>query len=184
MKYKGILSKKTNYRTAQSSARVRQSDERTQARIGLEADFAKRVEALFDEHNVEHGDWRALAIKLAVAHVKGFQTGLKLGRKNTWDPWDRALLWVTIDEHCKKKPGGMSITKACSDFARRSVWKSKVRSKGGVKQVAEALRKHYYKAAKADKRYINDVRDIRAWGRTMTIGVAKAKTATRSKVVN
>ena len=173
MKYKGILAKKKPYQTALLAVKVIQSGERTQAQIDLEAEYAKAVDALFGAHDVEAGNWHLLAIKLAVAHVPGFQTEKVRGRKNRWDPYDRASLRVRIDEYCKKNPD-MSISRACGLFAKKPEWKSKVHGSGGDLQVAEALRRQYYEA---DERYIRYVQDARALGRALETGIAKAVTS-------
>jgi len=50
MKYRGILAKKKPHQTALLATKVIQSGERTQARIDLEVEYAKTVDALFDAH--------------------------------------------------------------------------------------------------------------------------------------
>src|SRR5262249_15050336 len=57
-----------------------------------------KVPLLFRHYGIKEGDWRALALALAVRHVPGFaQAKNRSGPKRLWTPYERALLRLEID---------------------------------------------------------------------------------------
>lgn len=107
----------------------------------------ERWRALFEAHAVPFGDQNALLLKLADAHVPGFRMQRAPGRKVTWDVGKRAELRVAIDDfiaHGRQQGKRISVAQACTLFAKREPWKSRLSQ--GAKSPQLALREHYNKA--------------------------------------
>jgi hypothetical protein len=114
--------------------------------------FAKLPD-LFAAHGLQHGDWVALAMELAKAHVPGFQVNKPAGRKTEWDISHKAEFRLDVDAIVANS--GLSVVEAIKLTIRSDAWAVKA-----APMTIAALEQHYYKA---DMRWVQIVKDARAY---------------------
>ena len=148
MKYTGDLSKPI--------VRARLVPLATDAEIGQESGrlasaLADKMPLLFAAYGIEVGNYAALAMALATAHVPGFNVIAPAGRSKEWTGYDKAAFKLDIDEakakaQAKGKP--ISLAVAIKLVMQLDEWKPRAEkaraSKGEVK--ISSLEQHYYAA--------------------------------------
>ncbi|PZP95534.1 MAG: hypothetical protein DI587_22285 [Variovorax paradoxus] len=117
----------------------------------LAAEKISKLPALFLAHGVELGDWPALALALAVAHVPGFKIKAPAGRPTEWSVADDAEFRLDVDG--VRQAGDLTVDRAISKVIASEPWSGKAK---GMK--IPALRKHYYRANEAWVRLVADAR--------------------------
>lgn len=111
---------------------------------------------LFKAHQVTEGDWVALALALAKAHVPGFKVVKPAGRKPEWDISHKAEFRLDVDTIIEKSGSKkLSVVEAIKLVCRLDDWKEKT-----APMKLPALEQHYYQA---DLRWVEVVRDARAY---------------------
>jgi hypothetical protein len=140
----------------------------TRKRMGIfadDADYATEAQRTTDEmfsklpdlfavHQVSEGDWAGLAMALAKTHVPGFKLINPAGRKTEWNPADKAEFRLDVDAIIENH--GISVVEAIKLACRLDAWIEKTKEPMTI----AALEQHYYKA---DIRFIQVVKDARAW---------------------
>lgn len=112
---------------------------------------ARRMVLLFDAHNIQNGDWRALCFALAKNHVPGFKMAKgRAGAPKKWHDYDRAMLVLAVEET------GLGVTEATGLLVKREPWKSMVSHSRG----AESLRDEFHRA---DKKWVSMARKAKAF---------------------
>jgi hypothetical protein len=110
---------------------------------------------LFKAHEVPEGNWVALALALAKAHVPGFKVINPAGRKTEWSIADKAEFKVDVDAVVVNAGNNLPITEAIKLACRSKAWIAKTKP-----MTLTALTKHYYTA---DLRFVEVVKSARAW---------------------
>lgn len=118
--------------------------------------FAK-LPALFAAHGVDPGNWAALALALAGAHVPGFKVKAPSGRPTEWSFADDAEFRLDVD--AAVQAGAKSVDRAIASVAAADRWSAKAQ---GMKTTA--LRQHYYRAKESWIRMVSDARAYQAMG--------------------
>lgn len=110
---------------------------------------------LFQSHGVPDGDWRALVVGMAKAHVPGFNVVTRAGRKIEWSMAEKSAFRVDVDAIVAASDKRLPLTEAIRLARRAETWadKSKLMS-------AAALKKHY---DKADLRFVEVVKAAQLW---------------------
>lgn len=120
-------------------------------RITVEV-FSK-LPALFDAHGVQPGDWMALAIELAKAHVPGFQVNDPPGAPTKWCITEKAEFRIDVDSVIADMH--LSIPEAIKLVIRQPRWIEKT-----TPMTLGALEKQY---KNTDMRWVKVVQDAGAW---------------------
>ena len=132
-----------------------------------EADFIAEANRITDEmysklpdlfyaHGVEAGNWKALGLALAKAHVPGFKVADPAGRPTEWSKFHKAEFKLDVDAFIERtKPEKLSVVEAIKRVIRQDAWSEKTK-----KMTLSALEKHYYDA---DRRWCKVVQDARAY---------------------
>lgn len=153
MKYKGSL--------ASTIKRKRIGLLATEAAYTAEAkritdEFFSKLPDLFKAHGVTEGNWLALSLALAEAHVPGFRVVNPAGRKARWGVSYESEFRLDVDILIEEsKPKALSVVEAIKLVCRRESWIEKTKSMS-----LSALEKHYYSA---DLRWVQIVKDARAY---------------------
>lgn len=150
MKYKGSLSKTIAQKRIGSLAG--EDAYIAEAKRTTDEMFSKLPD-LFKAHQVTEGDWVALALALAKAHVPGFKVVRPAGRRTEWGIADKAEFRLEVDAFIDKSK--LSVVEAIKLVCRLDAWKEKT-----APMKISALEQHYYQA---DMRFIQVVKDARAW---------------------
>lgn len=116
------------------------------------AELFSKLPLLAEAHGVSHGDWFALAVSLARAHVPGFKFVEPAGRPVRWHALDKAHFKLDVDSF---RATGKTLDASIRIVAKRDEWSAKV---AGMKPAA--LRQHYYSA---DPRWVGLASDARAY---------------------
>jgi hypothetical protein len=149
VKYKGRLSKPIVRRRVGPLA----SDEQRAAAVNAQVDeLLSKLPLLADAHGVRHGDWFALAVSLARAHVPGFKIVEPAGRPTEWSFFDKAEFRLYVDSI---RGSGKTLDASIKYVAKSDKWSSKVAG-----MTLGALRKHYYSA---DPRFFAVLADAKAY---------------------
>ncbi|MDL2336457.1 MAG: hypothetical protein QFE16_01315 [Pseudomonadota bacterium] len=119
----------------------------------ITAEMFSKLPALFAAHGVNEGDWLALSIELAKAHVPGFKVHNPAGRKTEWGVADKAEFHCDVDS--KSAELDLSVVESIKQVIRLAAWKDKAKP-----MTMAALEKHYYEA---EPRWIQIVKDARAY---------------------
>lgn len=115
--------------------------------------FAKFPD-LFKAHGIIEGDWFALSLALAKEHVPGFKVVRPAGRPTKWGLAEKAEFRLDVDTIIEKS--GLSVVEAIKQVCRLDAWKEMTAEPMSL----SALEQHYYKA---DLRFVEVVKDARAW---------------------
>lgn len=111
---------------------------------------------LFKAHQVTEGDWVALVLALAKAHVPGFKVVNPAGRKPEWDSSHKAEFRLDVDTTIEKSgQKKLSVVEAIKLVCRMGDWAEKTEPMN-----LAALEQHYYKA---DMRWVQVVKEARAY---------------------
>ena len=110
---------------------------------------------LFKAHQVTEGDWVALALALAKAHVPGFKVVKPAGRKTEWGIADKAEFRLDVDTIITNTGNVLPVTEAIKLACKLEAWASKTKP-----MTLAAITKHYYTA---NLRFVEVVKDARAW---------------------
>lgn len=150
MKYTGTLKKPVT----RKRMGLLQGEDVYQAEAKRIADetFAKFPE-LFKAHDVPEGNWLALAVALAQAHVPGFKVVKPPGRTTKWGLAEKAEFRLDVDTIIDST--GWSVVRAIRKVMRTEPW-----LKVAEPMTIGALEQHYYTA---DLRFVEVVRSARAW---------------------
>ena len=116
--------------------------------------FAKLPD-LFKAHEVPKGNWMALALALAKAHVPGFKVVKRAGRKTEWNISDKAEFRLDVDGIVSESGDLLPVTEAIKLACRLDAWSSKTNP-----MTLAAVTKHYYNA---DLRFVEIVKKARAY---------------------
>lgn len=122
--------------------------------------FAKLPD-LFAAHDIQDGDWVALSVALAKAHVPGFKVCAPVGRNPTWTLASRAELRADVDTLIQQSAGALAVTDAVRLAVESEPWKSKAK-----RISAASVEKQYYLA---DPRFVEIVKKARAY-ESMALG--------------
>lgn len=150
MKYTGTLNKLVT----RKRIGLLESEDAYQSEAKRIADetFAKFPE-LFKAHDVPEGNWPALAVALARAHVPGFKVANPPGRTTKWGLAGKAEFKLDVDTIIDST--GWSVVRAIRKVIRTEPW-----LKVSELMTIGALEKQYYSA---DSRFVEVVRKARAW---------------------
>ena len=111
---------------------------------------------LFKAHQVAEGNWVALALALAKAHVPGFKVVKPAGRRPEWDISHKAEFRLDVDTIIEKSGlKKISVVEAIKLVCRRDDWAAKTKT-----MELSALEKQYYLA---DLRWVEVVRGARSY---------------------
>lgn len=112
------------------------------------ASFEKKMPLLFQHFDLLPGDWKALALALAKAHVPGLQpvTPEQRGPKRFWTI---ALMQAFMTEMQAEieGPKQRSVSDAANTLAKRQDWKQRLK---GYQKPAEVLRHKYFELNKVE----------------------------------
>lgn len=151
MKYTGTLNKPITKRRLSLLALYPLRDE-----YQRQTDEAlSKLPDLFAAHDVQNGNWPALALALARAHVPGFKIVEPAGRPTEWGLADKAEFRFDVDTFVINSGNTMLVTEAIKLACRLDAWASKTKP-----MTLAAITKHYYTA---DLRFVEIVKDARAW---------------------
>lgn len=149
MKYAGKLSKPIVRRRVGLLA----SDEQRAAAVNAQVDeLLSKLPLLAEAHGVRHGDWFALAVSLARAHVPGFKLVEPAGRPTEWGVFDKAEFKLYVDSI---RATGKTLDASIKYVSKSAKWSAKV---AGMK--LGALRRHYYSA---DPRFFAVLADAKSY---------------------
>lgn len=107
---------------------------------------------LLEHYGIERDSalpWLKLSLCLARAHVPGFETAPRWGRRRKWTPINDALAKIEIDEHMALRSGGrkLSVRAAAQHVARKPHWTSLLEK---ADKPDEVLRQAYFRAKDED----------------------------------
>jgi hypothetical protein len=114
-------------------------------------EHARRMDLLFDAHEIQRGNWMALCYAMAKAHIPGFRMAkARSGRAKKWGEYDRAMLVLAVEETGLKKRAAAKL------LAKQEPWKSLVKATRGF----ETLKDEY---TRADARWVAIAKAARAF---------------------
>lgn len=122
----------------------------------IAGELVKKMPLLFEAHGIEEGNYAALAMALATAHVPGFKIIQPAGRPEEWTAADKAALRVDIDLlKAEKAAEGRAITvrDAIKLVMQSETWKpraAKAEGKDGKLKIS-SIEQHYYAARQQTK---------------------------------
>lgn len=108
---------------------------------------------LFIVHQVTQGDWMALSLALAKAHVPGFKVVRPSGAPKKWESVARAEFRLDVDAIIEDK--GLSVVESIKLAIRLYTWEAKTAS-----MTIGALEKQYYST---DMRMVELIKKARSY---------------------
>ena len=152
MKYTGALKKPITKRRLSLLALADEHPLRAEYQRQTDEALSKLPD-LFAAHDVQDGNWVALALALARTHVPGFKIVEPAGRPTEWEISDKAEFRLDVDAFIINSGNTLPVTEAIQRARRLDAWKSKTEA-----MKPAALRKHY---DKADLRWVKLIQDAR-----------------------
>ena len=138
MKYTGSLGKTI----AQKRMGLLHGEDECQAEAKRTTDeMLSKLPALFKAHDAIEGNFVALTLALAKAHVPGFKVVKPAGRKTEWNITDRAEFKLDVDAIVLKSGVLLPVTEAIKMACRSEAWAGKTKPMS-----LAAVTRHYYKA--------------------------------------
>lgn len=151
MKYTGSLGKTiTRKRVGLIAVDAYQAEEKR-----VNDEMLAKLPDLFKAHAVPGGDWVALALALARAHVPGFKIIRRAGRPTEWGLGDKAVFRLDVDTIVVNSGNTLPVTEAIKLACRLDAWAEKTKEPMKL----AAITKHYYTA---DLRFVEAVKEARA----------------------
>lgn len=116
-------------------------------------EMLSKLPDLFKAHQVTEGDWMALALALAKAHVPGFKVVRRAGPRIKWSVSTKAEFRLDVDTEREKS--GLSVEKAIEHVWCLEAWRV-----AAIPTPLSALQQHYYSA---DLEFVEAIKRARAW---------------------